>query len=311
MDVDEKKRHQRYYKNKNLLKDWVKSFKDRREKFLEEVEQAKELRGKVFYQRVKVGHNGRIYFPEGLSYQGSDFARAVIEFAEGMPLTEEGWQMLHLHAVNMHGGKADIGDRIAAGGKVTHDMAMIAMNPVDDFEVWSGADKPYGFLRACLELADAWAIQLAAEVEMDFEGSTAGFEKYLDDGQQKLLEGLTQRIERTTKGKIVDGRIEFYSHLPVELDQANSAFAHIGLLMGDEELQKKAGMGQEWSDIYTDIANEKGVLDKQGLKEAEKRKIIKKVSVPWSYGAGKQTCGDAIVKIVDECLTSALLGQTE
>ena len=77
MNDDEKKRHQRYYKQKNLLEDWVKSFKDRRKKFLEDVKQAKELRGKVFYQRVKIGHNGRIYFPEGLSYQGSDFARAV------------------------------------------------------------------------------------------------------------------------------------------------------------------------------------------------------------------------------------------
>jgi hypothetical protein len=89
----------------------------------------------------------------------------------------------------------------------------------------------------------------------------------------------------------------YLSHLPVELDQANSAFAHIGLLMGDEELQNKAGMDQEWSDVYSDIAES---VNLGGPDKNETRKIIKKVSVPWSYGAGIQTCGDAIVKIVDE-----------
>jgi len=297
MDGDEKKRHQRYHKQKHLLKDWEKSFKERRKRFLEEVEQANKLRGCIFYQRVKVGHNGRIYFPEGLSYQGSDFSRAVIEFAKGMVLNEEGWQMLHLHAANMYGEKGDIGGRIATGGSVSHQMAITAMNPADDFDIWSQADKPYGFLRACLELADAWAIQITAEIQMDYEGSTAGFEKYLDDDQQKLLEGLTERIERTRKGELVDGRVEVYSHLPVELDQANSAFAHIGLLMGDQELQKKAGMDQEWSDVYSKIAES---VNLGGPDKSEIRKIIKKVSVPWSYGAGIQTCANAIVKIVDE-----------
>jgi len=99
-----------------------------------------------------------------------------------------------------------------------------------------------------------------------------------------------------SRGKLKTKK-RFVSHLPVELDQSNSAFAHIGLLMGDEELQKKAGMDQEWSDVYSDIAE---LVNLGGPDKNETRKIIKKVSVPWSYGAGIQTCADAIVKIVDE-----------
>ena len=38
------------------------------------------------------------------------------------------------------------------------------------------------------------------------------------------------------RGKKQNGKFVFESHLPIELDQSNSAFAHIGLLMGDEEL---------------------------------------------------------------------------
>jgi hypothetical protein len=147
MDDGEKKRHQRYYKQKNLLKDWVKSFKDRREKFLEEVEQAKKLRGKVFYQRVKVGHNGRIYFPEGLSYQGSDFARAVIEFAEGMPLESKDWKFINLHAANVYGEKGSIEDRMDESGSATFKRAYVALNPKQEFDDWSMADKPYCYLR--------------------------------------------------------------------------------------------------------------------------------------------------------------------
>ena len=95
MDDDEKKRHQRYYKQKNLLKEWVNSFaRTEAKKFLEEVEQAKELRGKVFYQRVKVGHNGRIYFPEGLSYQGIRFCKSSHRVCGwNVPLESEDWQI--------------------------------------------------------------------------------------------------------------------------------------------------------------------------------------------------------------------------
>jgi hypothetical protein len=175
-------------------------------------------------------------------------------------------------------------------------MAYTALNPEQAFDEWSKADKPYCFLRACLEVADIVALLMQRERLINPTNSTKLEEQFPD-----FVAALIDRGKLYSRGHVQeDGKFRFVSHLPIELDQSNSAFAHIGLLMGDEELQKKAGMGQEWSDVYTDIANEKGVLDKQGLKEAEKRKIIKKVSVPWSYGAGKQTCGDAIVKIVDE-----------
>jgi hypothetical protein len=67
--------------------------------------------------------------------------------------------------------------------------------------------------------------------------------------------------------------------------------------MGDEELQKKAGMDKEWSDVYSDIAES---VNLGGPDKGETRKIIKSISVPWSYGAGEKTCGDALVKLRNE-----------
>ena len=311
MNDDEKKRHQKYYKKKNLLEDWVKSFGVRRKKFLEEVEQAKELRGKVFYQRVKVGHNGRIYFPEGLSYQGSDFARAVIEFTNGMPLESEDWRFINLHAANVYGEKGRIEDRMDESGSATFKRAYIALNPKQEFDDWSMADKPYCYLRTCLETTVGAALILERQQRVN----PADFEKF-----SELYPDFVAALKNRGKLK---AKKRFVSHLPVELDQSNSAFAHIGLLMGDEELQKKAGMDQEWSDVYSDIAESVNlgeanevtspiswgktgfVVDEDrvaasGPDRSETRKIIKKVSVPWSYGAGIQTCADAIAKIVDE-----------
>ena len=285
MNDVEKERHQKYYKKNNLLEDWVKSFEVRRKKFLEEVEQAKKLRGKVFYQRVKVGHNGRIYFPEGLSYQGSDFARAVIEFADGMPLESEDWRFINLHAANVYGDKGRIEDRMDESGSATFKRAYIALNPKQEFDEWSIADKPYCYLRTCLETTVGAALILQRQQRVN----PADFEKF-----NELYPDFVAALK--SRGKLKSKK-RFVSHLPVELDQSNSAFAHIGLLMGDEELQKKAGMDQEWSDVYSDIAE---LVNLGGPDKNETRKIIKKVSVPWSYGAGIQTCADAIVKIVDE-----------
>ena len=317
MNDDEKMRHQRYYKQKHLIEDWVKSFEERRKRFLVEVDQANDLRGKVFYQRVKVGHNGRIYFPEGLSYQGSDFSRAVIEFAEGMPLNDQAWRYINLHATNVHGDKGDIENRIQERSRNVFGTAYTALFPVQEFDDWSTADKPYCFLRVCLEIADACALMLTRNkvaTPQEYEL----FKKNSPDFVAAL-----QKRGKKGRGYVQDGKIYYLSHLPVELDQSNSAFAHIGLLMGNKELQKKAGMGQEWSDVYSEIAESVNlggtnevtspiswgktgfVVDEErvaasGPTQAETRKIIKKVSVPWSYGAGIQTCADAIIKIVDE-----------
>ena len=147
------------------------------------------------------------------------------------------------------------------------------------------ADKPYCYLRTCLETTVGAALILERQQRVN----PADFEKF-NELYPDFVAALKNRGKLNTKGR-------FVSHLPIELDQSNSAFAHIGLLMGDEELQKKAGMDQEWSDVYSDIAES---VNLGGPDKNETRKIIKKVSVPWSYGAGIQTCGDAIVKIVDE-----------
>jgi hypothetical protein len=90
----------------------------------------------------------------------------------------------------------------------------------------------------------------------------------------------------------------FKGHLPCEVDQSNSAFQHIALMMGNEELQIESNMyGDEYRDLYIGVAD---AIDIDGAGPQETRKIVKKVAVPWSYGASNRTCGDALRDYRDE-----------
>ena len=167
--------------------------------------------------------------------------------------------------------------------------AYVAMNPEKQFELWAEADKPYCYLRACLEVANLWS-RVVGQRKISHP------EEFLETEieQERFFAALKER------GHLHNRNITFSSHLPIELDQSNSAFAHIGLLMNDVDLQERANMGTVWNDLYTEIA-EKNLLKRDGLEsEGEQRKIIKKVSVPWSYGAGARKCADALLKLRNE-----------
>ena len=75
----------------------------------------------------------------------------------------------------------------------------------------------------------------------------------------------------------------FSSRLPIELDQSNSAFQHIALLYGDDELAKKSNL-IALSDFYDDLA--KGWNPNVKLNKKERRAVIKAIVLPYSYGAG-------------------------
>ena len=113
-----------------------------------------------------------------------------------------------------------------------------------------------------------------------------------DDARNKLAERLIARRGSTGRGDIVDGVIVFPTHLPVEMDQSNSAYQHIGMMMGDEQLMADANMGPGYVDLYTTLADSKE-MQIDGLDNAtEKRKIIKTVAVSWGYGAGGKTAAN-------------------
>ena len=274
------------------LKRIKRSYEDRRARFEKDLDAAEKLRGKRFFHRLEMCYRGRIYYPE-FSYQGSDFGRAVIEFAEGMNINISGWNHLLIHTANVFGESDDVDARLQKGIGSAGEYLAIGLDPEGQFNQWAKADKPYCFLRSCLEVTDYLAVDMQTPEQKE---ELKGYSKE----EKRLIKQAIKRWKGTGRGTIIDGEVAFSTHLPVELDQSNSAFQHIALMMGDKKLQEKANMGSGWSDLYTEVAKSNR-MNISGLTDAkEKRKIIKLVAVPWSYGANNRTCADALIKFREE-----------
>ena len=114
------------------------------------VRTAEGLKDSTFYHRAHVDQRGRIYISRSpINYQQNDIARALLEFADGVPLTTEGLDAIYLHIANCHGEKCDIKGRIQFG-KDNHDKwASYAGGSSDE---WLRASEPWQLLRACIEL---------------------------------------------------------------------------------------------------------------------------------------------------------------
>ena len=294
MTHDELRTLFKFWRDSKRLKEKKLSYLAKRRRFETELAKAKELRGKVFHQRIKMCYRGRMYFPADFSIQGTDFARSVIEFAEPEHMTLEGTVHLHMQAINMLGSSADIDDKKRESTNNAGQYMEIAVDPKGQFSKWKNAEKPYSFLRACLEVADYWGVSFQTK-------NGKKLQKKLSKYEQGVAKKILARNKRTGRGFVNDeDEISMLTHLPVELDQSNSAYQHIALLMNDKKLLRQANGGELWSDLYRLIANDE-VMDRDGLTNAdEKRKLIKLVAVPWGYGASERTCADDLIKFRDE-----------
>ena len=289
-ESDDGKKRAKYWRKRILLKEAKLRVESRRRKFESELENAQKYRdAECFYHRVSVDYRGRIYLPSSFSYQGSDLARSLIEFADGEPVNAVGFSALCQHNANTYGYEASPQDKRETGMDfdIANTAAYIALYPEETFDQWKTTDKPYCYLRSCLDIRDCRAVEapkIIEELELDKEQSFPNEEVY--QFHKKLWPAL---VERRKEVKMVDD--EFVSHLPVELDQSNSAFAHIAGMMNDDDLRRQANHGETYSDLYNDAADS---LRLTGPETDEKRKIVKLVAVPWGYGAGSYTCANRL-----------------
>ncbi|MER8505662.1 hypothetical protein NKH91_05960 [Mesorhizobium sp. M0894] len=95
---------------------------------------------------------GRAYpLPDVLHPQGSDPVKALLRFAEGKPLGEDGERWLAIHGANTYGiDKVSFDERVKW---VEENRFLIWAQAVDPFANlwWTEADKPWCFLAFCFE----------------------------------------------------------------------------------------------------------------------------------------------------------------
>jgi len=298
-----------------LLQDNIKRYEARRARFEDHLKKANLWKDKPFYQRVSVDYRGRLYLPE-FSYQGDDFCRAIIEFDTGDAVTEDGWKHLLRHTADLKYGDAKSTDEKIQDGKDCAPECMeIASDPIKNIDRWRNADKPFGFLRACLEIRDAMTPILRYQLKhgdkeqlkkTTRQDSVAKARKWIKDYSSNYKELELSYVGEYEMGEDDAGKHfgpadirrfhnafqdkHFVSHLPVAIDQNNSAFQHIALMMDDQELADDTGLSGKFVDIYQQIADDRGIP----------RKTVKLAIVPWSYGAGPDTIKKRVREYIDE-----------
>jgi len=101
---------------------------------------------------------GRDYaLSSGLSPQGSDLQKALLEFSEAKPLGEHGEKWLLLQGANTWGNgveKATLPERLSWARAYLPRAAVVADDPVGTVGFWRDAEEPLQFLAWCFEAAD-------------------------------------------------------------------------------------------------------------------------------------------------------------
>ncbi|SMG43711.1 DNA-directed RNA polymerase [Paraburkholderia susongensis] len=212
-----------------------------------------------------------------LNPQGSDSDKALLQFADGYPLGENGARWLAIHGANTFGI-----DKVAFEERVQwvedhHDQILeAAMNPLDGSRWWADADSPYMFLAFCYE----W---LALSMHTDM-------------------------------GKAQE---EFLSYLPCSWDGACNGLQNFSALLKDEVGGAAVGLvpSDKPSDIYSEVAKAANMLmaedaaegSAMGLKWQGKmtRKLAKPNTMTTPYGATKRGMCQQVEGVFQKMKTEA------
>lgn len=134
---------------------------------------------KAIYFPTVCDWRGRIYpVPSFVNPQSDDSGRALLHFAEGVPLGEEGHIFLAIHGANTYGeDKASFTERVQW---VLDNEEMIldcAMNPLS-CRSWCDAAEPYSFLAFCFEWLgySMEGAEYVSHLPIQFDGSNNGIQ---------------------------------------------------------------------------------------------------------------------------------------
>lgn len=155
----------RYYMDASRIADDNRKIASRRLAILQTLNLAvkfsseKDLR---FFHAAALDFRGRFYCQaSGLSHQGNDLQRGLIEFGLGhkIPPNSEAMNAWLRHGAAVSGKKGTLEDR--AGAMVqkirSGEIDAIAKNPLDNVHLWGKADEPFSYLAWCLDMPNVRA----------------------------------------------------------------------------------------------------------------------------------------------------------
>lgn len=125
---------------------------------------------------------GRVYpVPGTLNPQGDDQTKALLKFAEGMPLGKEGARWLAIHLANVFGvDKVPFADRVKWVMDNEEKIIDSALDPLDGHRFWTEADSPWCALAACKEWAGYRLMgeEYVSHLPIALDGSCNGLQNF-------------------------------------------------------------------------------------------------------------------------------------
>lgn len=125
---------------------------------------------------------GRVYAStSGLSPQGTDYNKALLQFKEGKPLGESGLYWLSVHGANCYGvDKVSFDERNQWVKDNEKAIIESGKNPEDHTSFWGEADKPYMFLAFCIEYSKAHSNpeEFVSHLPIGMDGSCNGLQNF-------------------------------------------------------------------------------------------------------------------------------------
>lgn len=154
---------------------------------------SKRIQGtKILWLAEKFAKEAAIYFPHTLDFrgrmyvmssylhpQGADISKGLLEFAEGKPLGTSGMRWLKIHLANTYGeDKCSLEARVRWAEDHDGMIKRIAGDPLAQRD-WIEADKPFQFLAACFEYAEAVRNpEYVSHLPISVDGSCNGLQNF-------------------------------------------------------------------------------------------------------------------------------------
>lgn len=211
----------------------------------------------------------------GVSPQGSDVSKALLQFGEAKTLGDRGWYWFRVHGANKYGeDKEHYDDRVHWVDNNSDAFVRAGLDPLGNTDVWKDADKPYQFLSWCIEYASA----------IHQEGGPQAFKSRLAvalDGSCNGLQHFSAMLRDPVGGASVnltpaDKPADIYQ------DVADVATAKLEAICTRPDHEHYA-LAANWMGLFKKFTNGK-----------MNRKLTKKPVMTLPYGSTLQTCTQSV-----------------
>src|SRR5262249_39530550 len=170
----------------------------------QDIATANVLGGKTFYVPMNCDFRGRVYGVAHFNFLREDHVRALFQFAQGMPIGNDGLHWLMIHVANCGDfdavSKRPWGERVAWAENHRDMITRTAKDPQATVDWWGNADAPFSFVAGCIELAAAWQAgpSYITHLPVCFDGSCSGVQHLamlMRDEEAGRLVNLTESDE--------------------------------------------------------------------------------------------------------------------